>query len=69
MGCKSSPSHYDGDGMQCADAIRAALGSDGFEAFCRGNVMKYLWRYDRKGGADDLRKARTYLDWLIDGQG
>lgn len=30
--------------------------------FCRGNAMKYLWRADHKGGLEDLRKARWYLD-------
>ena len=30
--------------------------------FCLGNVVKYLWRADAKGGFDDLKKARWYLD-------
>jgi len=30
-----------------------------------GNVVKYVARYPRKGGVDDLRKARQYLDWEI----
>lgn len=34
--------------------------------FLEGNVIKYLMRYDRKNGVEDLKKARTYLDWLIE---
>ena len=33
--------------------------------FMAGNVIKYVARYERKGGVDDLKKARQYLDWLI----
>jgi hypothetical protein len=29
-------------------------------------VMKYLHRYKYKNGVEDLRKARQYLDWLIE---
>jgi hypothetical protein len=31
-----------------------------------GNVIKYLCRYKRKGGIEDLQKARHYIDLLID---
>lgn len=34
--------------------------------FCEGNVIKYVSRYKRKGGSQDLRKARHYLDVLIE---
>ena len=31
--------------------------------FCLGNVIKYVWRADRKGNAiEDLKKARFYID-------
>lgn len=33
--------------------------------FLRGNIIKYIMRYDAKGGIDDLKKARVYLDRLI----
>ena len=39
------------------NAIRTALGPEGFKAFCRGNSIKYLWRYNRKGGNEDPRKG------------
>ena len=31
-------------------------------SFCLGNVMKYVWRADEKGGLEDLKKARWYLE-------
>lgn len=31
-----------------------------------GNVIKYVARYRSKGGVEDLRKARHYLDKLIE---
>jgi hypothetical protein len=34
-----------------------------------GNVLKYIWRYKKKGGVDDLRKALTYLQREISSLG
>jgi hypothetical protein len=58
------PPHYNQGGIECIDAIKAATGS-GFVKYCTGNVIKYLWRYDNKGGAEDLKKAAWYLDRAI----
>lgn len=33
--------------------------------FCEGNVIKYVSRWQSKGGLEDLRKARHYIDLLI----
>ncbi len=30
-----------------------------------GNIVKYLWRFDKKNGIEDLKKARWYLEDLI----
>jgi len=56
------PPHYNQGEIECIDAIRAALGSEGFEAYCRGNAIKYAWRSRHKGGKEDLRKAAWYLN-------
>jgi len=60
----NNPPHYQTDnGIECIDAIRAALGLDGFIAYCRGNAIKYGWRAGKKDEtAQDLRKAAWYLD-------
>jgi len=33
--------------------------------FCEGNVIKYVSRWREKGGVEDLKKARQYIDFLI----
>ena len=61
----NSPIHYNQAGIECIDAIAAALG-DGFEYYLQGNVMKYLWRYRYKNGIEDLKKAEWYQSKLIE---
>lgn len=61
----NQPPHYTQGGVECIDGIDAALGPAGFAAFCTGNAIKYLWRWRHKGGVEDLRKARWYLDRAI----
>jgi hypothetical protein len=60
------PAHYTQGGVECIDALRAALGSAGFAAYCAGNIIKYVWRYKHKNGLQDLQKAAVYLTWLRD---
>lgn len=36
--------------------------------YCEGNIIKYVSRWKSKGGIEDLRKARHYLDVLIESQ-
>ena len=62
----NAPPHYTHGDIECIDAIRAALGPEGFAAFCRGNIIKYNWRCDHKAGVQDVEKAGWYLERLID---
>ena len=60
------PPHYKQGGIECIDAIHAALGDDGFRAYCKGNVIKYLWRAEHKGAsAVDHEKADWYMRRLL----
>jgi len=60
------PGHYNSGDIECIDAIEACCTPDQFTGTLRGNVLKYIWRYDKKGSpVADLRKARWYLDRLI----
>lgn len=34
--------------------------------FCEGNVVKYITRYKSKNGLEDLKKAKHYIDMLIE---
>ena len=63
----TKPVHYNTNGsLECIEAIRASLGPKGFQAYCKGNVMKYLWRYEYKNGLEDLEKSMVYLKWMIE---
>ena len=60
------PSHYTQGGIECIDAIKAAVvGKEPMEAVCVANIVKYLWRYEEKNGLEDVKKARWYLERLI----
>ena len=59
------PEHYRQGEIECIDAIAAALTPDEFRGYCKGNVLKYVWRERHKGNAQSLKKARWYLDRLI----
>ena len=60
------PAHYNAGNIECIDAIEEAVkGLDGKEAFATGNAIKYLWRWKRKGGKEDLKKAVWYINRLI----
>lgn len=61
----NSPIHYNMGNTETIDVIRDQLGDKGFAAYCQGNITKYLSRFRYKNGAEDLRKARWYLDKLI----
>jgi hypothetical protein len=61
-----TPSHYTRGDVECIDAVRAALGEERFRGWCQGGAIKYLWRYEHKGRpAEDLRKARRFIDILL----
>lgn len=62
----NSPPHYTAGGIEAIDAIEAALSDEGFRGALKANVLKYMWRYEKKvDPLADLRKARWYLDRLI----
>lgn len=62
----NSPSHYNSGGIEAIEAIEASLSSEGFRGYLKGNVMKYMWRHEKKAKPiEDLKKARWYLDRLI----
>jgi len=55
------PQHYNSGGQQPYPFIKSHQMS-----FAEGNVVKYLVRYRLKGGAIDLKKARWFLNDLIE---
>jgi len=60
-----SPSHYNIGGVECIDAIEACLSTEAFKGFLKGNILKYIWRYEYKSKpAEDIAKADWYLQRL-----
>ena len=59
------PDHYRGDRFECIDVMEEVFGQKAVESFCICNAFKYLYRHKRKGGTEDLKKARWYLDRVI----
>lgn len=58
------PAHYNQGDIECIDAIRASMTLDQFRGFLKGNIIKYTWRFENKGGEVDIEKAAVYLEWL-----
>jgi hypothetical protein len=61
--------HYASKKVQPWAAMQAWMTEQQFSGFLRGNAIKYLARCDDKGGIEDLKKARHYLDKLIEFMG
>lgn len=61
------PTHYQsGNGIEVIDVIEAFTADlNGVVAFDMGNAIKYLCRWNRKGGVEDLKKAKWYIDHAI----
>lgn len=51
----SSPKHYTQHKVECIEVVENM-------SFTLGNVIKYVWRADLKGGLQDLEKAKWYLE-------
>lgn len=64
----SHPDHYQSEtGLEVIDVIEAfTFDLKGIEATDTGNVLKYICRWGKKNGLQDLEKAKWYLDHLID---
>ena len=54
------PEHYRSMAAQPIDFIL-----DNDIGYCEGNVIKYIVRWRKKGGMEDLRKAQHYIEFLI----
>ena len=59
-----NPDHYKGGGIECIDYLKAKLTDEEFRGFLKGNAIKYLSRAEKKGGAEDYKKAAWYTTML-----
>lgn len=61
----NKPAHYEGS-IECIEAIKSSMSAEAFKGYLKGNIQKYVWRFDRKNGKEDLLKAEWYLKKLIE---
>jgi len=60
------PPHYNAGGkVECIRAIESSMTKGEYRAYLKGNIMKYIWRYELKGGLEDIKKANWYLQELL----
>ena len=68
----NNPDHYQSSiGIECIDAIEAATEElTGLDAVCTANIIKYAWRWKKKGNpVEDIKKIKKYCDILLDYMG
>ena len=61
------PNHYQSaNGIEVIDVMDAFTeGLEGIEAVDTAQVIKYICRWKKKNGLEDLKKAKWYIDHLI----
>lgn len=62
------PKHYTQGEIECIEVIKYInnkLHMEGYEGYCLGNFIKYIWRCNDKNGWEDIDKAIFYLDELL----
>lgn len=58
--------HYKNMGVQPWKAMESWMTPEEFRGFLKGNSIKYLARCNAKGGVEDVKKARHYIDKLVE---
>lgn len=58
--------HYKNMGIQPWKAMESWMTPEEFRGFLKGNSIKYLARCNSKGGVEDVKKARHYIDKLVE---
>ena len=61
-----NPKHYTNNNIQLIDIMSLELSKEEFKGFCKGLVLKYLCRADKKNGLEDYEKAKWYMDTLVE---
>jgi hypothetical protein len=63
---KINPSHYKSKSKETIERLQDNLTQGEFKGYLKGNILKYLDRYEHKNGVEDLNKAQWYLNKLIE---
>lgn len=62
-----TPKHYQGrNGLEAIEVHRNFMNDEQLTGYHLGNLIKYVLRYRRKNGIEDLEKAKVHMDWLIE---
>lgn len=62
----NKPNHYHKGGIDPIGYGEQQFSNEEMKGFYRMNVIKYVSRYDKKNGAQDLFKAQFYIKKLIE---
>lgn len=59
----TNPDHYkNSTSLECIEAMEIIFGVSAVIDFCVCNAWKYIWRWKNKNGAEDLDKAKWYIE-------
>jgi hypothetical protein len=61
-----NPDHYKSKSKETIERLQDNLTAGEFKGYLKGNILKYLDRYEHKNGVEDLKKAQWYLNKLIE---
>lgn len=60
------PAYYETGKFECIDVMLETQGKGAVLNFCICNAFKYLYRFRRKNGLEDVKKAVWYLNKYIE---
>ena len=60
------PDRYAGGKFEWIEVMADIFGEEAVKHFCLLNAFKYIWRQEKKGGAQDVKKAVWYLNKYIE---
>ena len=60
------PDRYAGGNFECIEVMADVFGKEAVKHFCLLNAFKYIWRQEKKGGVEDVKKAVWYLNKYIE---
>ena len=59
------PEHYADTNFETIEIIEDKMTAEMFEGYLVGNILKYMTRYRKKGGLEDIKKAEWYVAKLV----
>ena len=60
------PDRYAGGKFECIEVMADVFGKEAVKDFCLLNAFKYIWRQEKKGGVEDVKKAVWFLNKYIE---